>query len=582
MQRSQASQSPTRPRLLQAMVDAWRQPDVRFKLAFTIGMLIVFRFVAHVPVPNVRPDQLDSALDNNPVLGFLNLFSGGGLENLSIVALGVYPYITASIVMQLLTPMVPKLQALSREGEQGRNRIQLYTYWAAVPMSVVQGYGQRLLLENANAITGIGFSGSDLLPTLSAVISMTAGTMFLIWLGELITEKGIGNGLSLIIFGGIVASFPTLFNSVRLSDTGFGGIALVILIAVVLVALIVFFQEAQRRIPVQYARSVFRGGRMYRQSGQSYIPLRVNSAGMIPLIFAFSIIIFPSVIAGWVTGTASESNTETLVEVPFVIDDVDEIVLADAFDDIAAQGVFRVNDAEIAYVAAEDTFQDVLDRINRNSDANVLTFVDDVPDVGTGAVIPAWTIENNELGTLFIELEDVEGNFIAVTKVPTHLDDPDEILTPGVVEGQTLGAQPPWHVRAADWVQNNFSPGRPLYWALSFVLVVAFTFFYTLITFQQQNLAENLQKQGGFVPGIRPGRPTQDYINRVLFRITWAGALFLGFVAVVPFLATEFIPDSQALTISTTGLLIVVGVALDTMKQVEAQLLMRNYEGFIR
>ena len=169
-----------------------------------------------------------------------------------------------------------------------------------------------------------------------------------------------------------------------------------------------------------------------------------------------------------------------------------------------------------------------------------------------------------------------------MTQVPTQRDGFDDPLTADLVEGQTPGLRPPWYARVADWVQNNFSPGRPLYWALSFVLVVAFTFFYTLITFQQQNLAENLQKQGGFVPGIRPGRPTQDYINRVLIRITWAGALFLGFVAVVPFLATEFIPDSQALTISSTGLLIVVGVALDTMKQIEAQLLMRNYEGFIR
>ncbi|MEE9276833.1 MAG: preprotein translocase subunit SecY [Dehalococcoidia bacterium] len=567
--------------MLQAMVDAWRQPDVRIKLAFTMAMLIIFRFTAHIPVPNVRPDQLDSAFDNNPVLGFLNLFSGGGLENLSIVALGVYPYITASIVMQLLTPMVPRLQALAKEGEQGRNRIQLYTYWAAVPMSFVQGYGQLLLLENANAISGIGFSGDEFLPTLSAVISLTAGTMFLIWLGELITEKGIGNGISLIIFGGIVASFPTLFNSIRLSDSGAAGILIVIVVALILVALIVFFQEAQRRIPVQYARSVFRGGRMYRQSGQSFIPLRVNSAGMIPLIFAFSIIIFPSVIAGWVTGTATESNTRAFVEVPFAVDDSD-VLLADAYPALQPEGLFRVNDAEIAYAASEDTFDDILDRVNRTRDANVFAQLSSVPDPGTGDVVPTWTIESNEIGSGPIELADEDGNFIAVTRIPTHLEAADDPFTLDVVEGQTLGQRPPLLVRIADWVENNFSPGRPLYWALSFVLVVGFTFFYTLITFQQQNLAENLQKQGGFVPGIRPGRPTQDYINKVLFRITWAGALFLGFVAIVPFLSTEFIPDSQALTISSTGLLIVVGVALDTMKQVEAQLLMRNYEGFIR
>ena len=582
MQRAQAGQSPTRPRLLQALLDAWRQPDVRGKLAFTLAMLVVFRFLAHVPVPNVNPTQLDNALQNNPVLGFLNLFSGGGLENLSIVALGVYPYITASIVMQLLTPLIPRLQELSKEGETGRNRIQLYTYWFALPMSVVQGYGQLLLLENANAIEGIGFTGGDALPTLSAVISMTAGTMFLIWLGELITEKGIGNGISLIIFGGIVASFPTLFNSIRASDTGFSGIAVVIGIALVLVALIVLFQEAQRRIPVQYARSVFRGGRMYRQSGQSYIPLRVNSAGMIPLIFAFSIIIFPSVIAGWITGTAGDdTSTQAVVEVPFAEAAAADLTLAESYEGIADEGRFRVNDAEITYTAGA-TFEDVLDDINRAHDANVLTVVETQVDPGTGEVVPRWRIENNDLGQSPILLEDVEGDFIARTQIPTHLEPPDDLNTIDTVEGQTLGQRPGFLIRAASWVEDNFSPGRPLYWALSFVLVFAFTFFYTLVTFQQQNLSENLQKQGGFVPGIRPGRPTQQYINKVLVRITFAGALFLGFIAIVPFLATEFIPDSQALTISSTGLLIVVGVALDTMKQVEAQLLMRNYEGFIR
>ena len=223
----------------------------------------------------------------------------------------------------------------------------------------------------------------------------------------------------------------------------------------------------------------------------------------------------------------------------------------------------------------------MLDRINGDSDADVLTFVETRLDATTGEFLPTWTVENNDLGSKLIQLEDLEGTFIAATRVPTHLDEPDSAFTPEV-EGQTVGERPAWIARAANWVQTNFSPGRPLYWALSFLLVVIFTFFYTLITFQQQNLAENLQKQGGFVPGIRPGRPTQDYINRVLFRITFAGALFLGFVAIVPFLTTEFIPDSRSLTLSSVGLLIVVGVALDTMKQVEAQLLMRHYEGFIR
>ena len=582
MQRAQTAAGPTRPKLLQALVDAWRQPDVRQKLAFTLSMLVIFRLVAHVPIPDINKTQLENALDNNPVLGFLNLFSGGGLDNLSIVALGVYPYITASIVMNLLQPMVPRLQALAQEGESGRNKIQLYTYWLAIPMSIVQGYGQLILLENARAITGIGFGAEEWLPTISAIITMTAGTMFLIWLGELITEKGVGNGISLLIFAGILASFPTLFNSVGQSDIGWSGIAVVIAIAIVLVALIVFFQEAQRRIPVQYARSVFRGGRMYRQSGQSYIPLRVNSAGMIPLIFAFSIIIFPSVLAGWVTGAAGEeSQSRVSVQVPFDPLDSDEL-LNTLYPALGSTGLFVVNAAEIEWDASEDTFDDLLDRINRASDANVLTRVESRTDPISGELLTTWRIDNNKIGRETITLADIEGDLIRTTGIPTHLEPPDDPLTPDFAEGQTLGERPPGIVRAADWVQTNFSPGRPLYWALSFVLVVAFTFFYTFVTFQQQNLAENLQKQGGFIPGIRPGRPTQDYINRVLGRITWAGALFLGFVAVVPFLATEFIPDSTALTISSTGLLIVVGVALDTMRQIEAQLLMRNYEGFIR
>ncbi len=582
MQRAQTAAGPTRPKLLQALVDAWRQPDVRQKLAFTLAMLVIFRLVAHVPIPDINKTQLENALDNNPVLGFLNLFSGGGLDNLSIVALGVYPYITASIVMNLLQPMIPRLQALAQEGESGRNKIQLYTYWLAIPMSIVQGYGQLILLENARAITGIGFGAEEWLPTISAIITMTAGTMFLIWLGELITEKGVGNGISLLIFAGILASFPTLFNSVGQSDIGWSGIAVVIAIAIVLVALIVFFQEAQRRIPVQYARSVFRGGRMYRQSGQSYIPLRVNSAGMIPLIFAFSIIIFPSVLAGWVTGAAGEeSQSRVSVQVPFDPLDSDEL-LNTLYPALGSTGLFVVNAAEIEWDASEDTFDDLLDRINRASDANVLTRVESRTDPISGDLLTTWRIDNNKIGRETITLADIEGNLIRTTGIPTHLEPPDDPLTPDFAEGQTLGERPPGIVRAADWVQTNFSPGRPLYWALSFVLVVAFTFFYTFVTFQQQNLAENLQKQGGFIPGIRPGRPTQDYINRVLGRITWAGALFLGFVAVVPFLATEFIPDSTALTISSTGLLIVVGVALDTMRQIEAQLLMRNYEGFIR
>jgi preprotein translocase subunit SecY len=432
------------PRLLTAVVEAFQQPDIRRRLLFTFGLLTIFRFVAHVPIPGIDPDRLKDVFEGNAILGFLNLFSGGALRRLSVAAMGVYPYITSTIIMQLLIPIVPSLQALSKEGEAGRNKIALYTHWITVPLAIVQGYSQLLVLESAGAISGIGFSGDEALPTLAAVGSMAAGTMFLVWLGELITENGIGNGVSLIIFGGIVAGMPSLLPSIVNSSAGLAGVGLLIVLGIALVALIVYFYEAQRRVPVQFARSMFRGGRMYRQSGQTHIPLRVNSAGMIPLIFAFSLVVLP--------GT-----------------------LAQAFENSKTE----------------------------------------------------------------------------------------------------------WVRNVAKFAAGSFSPGNIPYYIMVFFLVVAFAFFYTLVIFQQQNLAENLQRQGGFVPGIRPGRPTQDYIMRVLVRITWAGALFLGFVAVVPYVATSF-TDVQALTISSTGLLIVVGVVLDTMKQLEAQLLMRNYAGFIR
>jgi preprotein translocase subunit SecY len=442
------AQQPQRPRLLQAMLDSWAQEDVRAKLGFVFAMLIVFRFVAHIPIPGVNPDLLSQAFENNTstgaFLGTLNIFSGGALRQLSVAALGVYPYITASIIMQIMTPMIPSLQALSREGEQGRNRIQLYTHWLSVPMAVIQGYSQLLILQQLNAVSGIGFSGPNALPTLAAVISMTAGTMFLVWLGELITEKGIGNGISLIIFGGIVAGIPTLIPNILNSSVSFFGILILAIIVLAAVSSIVFFQEAQRRVPVQYSRTQFRGGRQYRQQGSTHIPLRILSAGMIPIIFAYSIMLVPSFIG------------ETMV-------------------------------------------------------------------TSSGGL-------TNDVGNL---LRDVFG-------------------------------------------QRNVP-----YYLIVFVFVVLFTYFYTLVTYAQQNLAENLQKQGGFIPGIRPGKPTNDYITRVLVRITAAGAIFLGIISVMPYFVTT-LTNVQALTISGTGLLIVVGVVLDTMKQLEAQLQMRNYSGFIR
>ena len=431
------------PRLIQAAIDAFSLPDLRFKILFTLGMLAIYRFVSHIPIPGIDTFQLNQLFENNQLLGFLDLFSGGALSRMSIVALGVFPYITASIVMQLLTPVIPSLQQLSREGEAGRVKINRMVHWLTVPIAVAQGFGQLVLLQQSNVLTNVGFTGEALLPTVAAIISMTAGTMFLVWLGEMITERGIGNGISLIIFAGIVAGFPGLITQGFLDRQDVLGIGFFVIIGVLIIALIVLFNEAHRRIPVQYGRSIFRGGRMYRQSGGTYIPLRINSAGMIPLIFAFSIVILPGTVA--------------------------------------------------TYFATS-----------------------------TGVV--------GDVARFFADL---------------------------------------------------FNPTSPIYWVLVFILVVIFTFFYTLVVFQQQNLAENLQRNGGFVLGIRPGRPTQDYLNRVIVRITTGGALFLGFVAIVPYLAS-LVTDVQAIQLSSTSLLIMVGVGLDTLRQLEAQLLMRNYEGFLR
>ena len=285
------------PRLIQAAIDAFSLPDLRAKILFTLAILALYRFVSHIPIPGINTVQLQELFENNQLLGFLDLFSGGALSRMSIVALGVFPYITASIVMQLLTPVIPTLQQLSREGEAGRVKINRIVHWLTVPIAVAQGFGQLILLQQSNVLTNVGFTGPALLPTLAAIISMTAGTMFLVWLGEMITERGIGNGISLIIFAGIVAGFPGLITQGFLDRQDVLGIGFFVIIGVLIIALIVLFNEAHRRIPVQYGRSIFRGGRMYRQSGATYIPLRINSAGMIPLIFAFSIVILPGTVA---------------------------------------------------------------------------------------------------------------------------------------------------------------------------------------------------------------------------------------------------------------------------------------------
>jgi preprotein translocase subunit SecY len=432
--------------MLQALLNAFRLPDLRQKLLFTLGLLVVFRFIAHVPMPGVNLAALERLFEDNQFVGFLDLFSGGALASFSIAAMGVYPYITASIIMQLLVPVIPRLTEISKEGESGRNKINQMTHWLTVPLALAQAYGTPQLLNATSAgepiIANFGF-GVNPLGTLSIMITMTAGTMLLIWIGELISQYGVGNGISMIIFGGIVARLPAQVGQALISGTGLVAVGIFVVLAVVTVAAIVFIYEGQRRIPVQVAKRI-RGSRMV--GGQTtHIPLKVNSAGMIPLIFAQSILIFPGTVAGY----------------------------------------FLAADNEWVRWVAEGVYN-------------------------------------------FFNLQSSWG-----------------------------------------------------YWIMYFWLVVAFTFFYTLVIFQQQNIAENLQKQGGFIPGIRPGRPTAEYLYKVLMRITLVGALFLGIIAVLPFLVRS-VTGVQTLSLQATALLIVVGVGLDTMRQLEAQLLMRHYRGFIR
>jgi len=434
----------TRPRLLQAMIDAFRLPDLRRRILLTLGIIVAFRFVAHVPLPGVDADALQELFRNMPLLGMLDMFSGGAMRKFSVAAMGVYPYITSSIIMTLMTPVIPRLQAISQEGEAGRNKINRITHWLTVPMAGLAGYGQIVLLQRSDVL-----ESTAALPTVAMVFSLIAGTIFLVWLGELITEYGIGNGISIIIFAGIVAGLPEMIGSgVMAGEQGqVPGLIAYGLIALATIVAIIIFTEAHRRIPVQYAKTTFRGGRMYRQSGASHIPLRVNTAGMIPLIFAMSMVIFPGMVASYFAGPANDPNFA------------------------------------------------------------------------------------NTIMSLF---------------------DP-----------------------------NAAMPLALFYWGLYFLLVVAFAFFYTMVLFQQQDLPGTLQRQGGFIPGIRPGKNTRTYLDGVIKHITWAGALFLAMVAIIPFLARE-VTNVQVMQLSSMGLLIMVGVILDTMKQMEAQLVMRRYEGFIK
>ncbi len=444
--------------MLQRLRTIWTVPDLRNKILFTLGMLLIFRVLAHIPVPLTMQEQraLVALFNSNKnqnlgqLLGLLDVFSGGSLQTFSIVALGVYPYITATIVMQLLQPIIPALQALALEGETGRRRISSITRIITVPLAFLQALGQAAIFQKSGVLQN--FSLVDpryALETFSILIALTAGTMILVWFGELITEKGIGNGISIIIFGGIVSRLPSLIGQGYTTATSSGGggsgvVSIIVFAAVGLLTIlgIVYIYQGQRRIPIQYPTKRMVGRDLLVGSAQTtYLPMQVNSAGMIPLIFAQSMLIFPSILSQYL---------ET----------------------------------------------------SRNT----------------------------------------------------------------------------WLANAAQWTAT-YAVNTALwwYWLLYFVLVVAFTYFYAYVVWQQQNLPETLQKQGAFVPGYRPGEPTSRYLTAILNRITLAGALFLGVVAILPYLSR--IGGNQLL--SSAALLIAVGVVLDTVRQLEAQMVMRNYSGFL-
>jgi preprotein translocase subunit SecY len=438
--------------MIEALRNAIRLPDLRNKLLITGLILVIYQFAAHVPVVGVDRAALRALLDGQSggLLGVLNLLSGGALQNFSVIANGVYPYITASIILQVLTPVIPALERLDKE-PGGKEKKETYTYYLALPMSILQTISQIQIFNTLGGQPIIPGFGSDFLLTITVIATMTAGTMFAIWLGKLITEQGIGNGLSIIIFAGIVTQAPG--NLLRLLNSSTQPIInLIFFVVLTLVSIvgIVFIQEGVRRIPVQYGKRV--RGRKQFGGTSTHIPLKVNPVGMIPLIFAQAIISFPT-------------------------------LLVNLFPD----GPVR---------------------------------------------------------------QSINATF-----------------------GQQQGLA---------------------YWLTFFLLVVGFTFIYSDIMIGQQNLAENLQRNGGFIPGIRPGKRTQDYIVKVTRRITLVGALFLGVIAIVPglveliyrvILPNEFVggvAGNPAYVLSGSGLIIVVGVVIDTLRQLEAQLVMRNYDRFIR
>ncbi|MEK7592523.1 MAG: preprotein translocase subunit SecY [Patescibacteria group bacterium] len=425
--------------ILSPLIRSWQTPELRRKILLTAFLFIVFRLFAHIPIPGVDREKLALLFSQNQFLGLLDIFSGGTLVNFSIMALGLNPYINASIILQLLTIVFPSLEELSKEGEFGREKINQYTRLITIPLAVVQSLGMYALLKSQGIVSNV-----DPLSLVTIILTMTAGTMIVMWFGELITEYGIGNGISLLIFAGIAGRLPVVVGQTVSSATGeqvtnfllFGAIGILVMGATV------FINEAVRRIPIQYARRI-RGNKMYG-GNTSYLPLRVNQAGVIPIIFAVSLVLIPSLLGGYLT------------------------------------------QVQVGWVAS----------------------------LGRGM---------------------------------TALFNPDGIS----------------------------------YNLIYFILVIGFTYFYTAITFNPTKISQEIQKHGGFIPGIRPGTPTASYLNYILTRITLAGALFLGIIAIFPSLA-KGATGVSTLLIGGTGVLIVVSVVLETVKSLEAQLVMRNYDGYTK
>ncbi|MFC0600522.1 preprotein translocase subunit SecY [Streptomyces palmae] len=437
--------------MLTAFARAFKTPDLRKKLLFTLGVIVLFRLGSHIPVPGVDYKNVQTCVDeaqaNQGLFGLVNMFSGGALQQITIFALTIMPYITASIILQLLTVVIPRLEALKKEGQAGQAKITQYTRYLTMGLAILQSTGLVATARSGSLFSGCSV-GNDIIPnqsvftTITMVMTMTAGTALIMWLGELVTDRGIGNGMSILMFVSIAAGFPSGLWQIKQSGEIMGGwlnFALVIACGLVMVGLVVFVEQAQRRIPVQYAKRMI--GRRSYGGTSTYIPLKVNQAGVIPVIFASSLLYIPALIVQF-----SNSNAD-------------------------------------------------------------------------------WAI----------------------------------------------------------WIKNNFVKGdHPVYMVTYFLLIVFFAFFYVAISFNPEEVADNMKKYGGFIPGIRAGRPTAEYLSYVLNRITWPGSLYLGLIALVPTVALVTLKANQNFPFGGTSILIIVGVGLETVKQIESQLQQRHYEGFLR